>query len=206
MSKFLVLIKVKRKFFSLINIARAKMTVTIHGVILGEKVSITSPPYIFRHSGSKIFISDHVRIHGSLYNNPVCSGHKMVLATYSSSAVIEIGEGAAISCATIAAYKKITIGKRVFIGAGAQIMDTDFHPIYSTDRLKKNQMDIAESEPVVIQDDVWLGAESMVLKGVTVGQGAVVAARAVVTKDVPAHALVAGIPAKVVRMLEVEEN
>jgi len=51
----------------------------------------------------------------------------------------------------------------------------------------------------VIEDDVWIGSGAMILKGVTIGSGAVVAAGAVVTNDVPAHCMVAGIPAKVIR-------
>lgn len=205
MRLLLLLIKVKRRFMQAVRRAQGWMVVRIHGVKIGERVKVTSAPYIFKFKGSSIQLGNNVRMHGSLYNNPVCGAHKMVLATYSPSAEIIIGDGAAISCATIAAYQKVSVGKNVFIGAGAQIMDTDFHPIKAELRKNRNQIEFAASAPVVICDDVWIGAEAMVLKGVTIGKGAVVAARAVVTKDVPGNTLVAGIPAKIIREIEVSE-
>jgi acetyltransferase-like isoleucine patch superfamily enzyme len=93
---------------------------------------------------------------------------------------------------------KILVAESVTIGAGCtfswdvQILDNDFHAITVGG---VQQPSVA---PVVIGDRVWVGTRAIVLKGVTIGDGAVVAAGAVVTKDVPAHAVVAGIPAKVV--------
>jgi acetyltransferase-like isoleucine patch superfamily enzyme len=63
------------------------------------------------------------------------------------------------------------------------------------DNSRLNQLDDVASKPVLIEDDVWIGFGAAVLKGVTVGRGAVVAARSVVTKDVPPYSVVAGNPA-----------
>ncbi|MBP9873243.1 MAG: hypothetical protein KBC60_04350 [Haliscomenobacter sp.] len=73
-------------------------------------------------------------------------------------------------------------------------MDSDFHG------LDHNQMG-GNSKPVILEDHVWLATRSMVLKGVRIGKGAVVAAGAVVTKDVPPYTVVAGVPAKVIKHL-----
>ena len=75
------------------------------------------------------------------------------------------------------------------------VMDTDFHAI-------GDHTQPGRACPVVIEDDVWLAARVVVLKGVTIGRGAVVAAGAVVTKDVPPYTLVGGVPAKFIRALE----
>lgn len=83
----------------------------------------------------------------------------------------------------------IHIGSGCAIGWGVNILDNDHHRL-------GNERWIA---PVTIGDRVWIGAEAMILKGVTVGSGAVVAARSVVTHDVPAKALIAGNPARVLR-------
>jgi len=72
------------------------------------------------------------------------------------------------------------------------IIDSDFHNV------KDHNLD-GESGEIVIEDDVWIGAKATVLKGVRIGKGAVVAVGSVVTKDVPANAIVAGIPAKVIK-------
>jgi acetyltransferase-like isoleucine patch superfamily enzyme len=71
-------------------------------------------------------------------------------------------------------------------------------------RNKDNGMDI-EGAPIVIEDNVWLGANVVVMPGVTIGKHSVVAAGSVVTKDVPPDTIVAGVPAKVVKKLDSEE-
>lgn len=93
---------------------------------------------------------------------------------------------------------KILCAESVTIGAGCtfswevQVLDNDFHAITADG---KQQPSMA---PVVIGDRVWVGTRAVILKGVTIGDGAIIAAGAVVTKDVPPGAIVAGLPAKVV--------
>jgi acetyltransferase-like isoleucine patch superfamily enzyme/ubiquinone/menaquinone biosynthesis C-methylase UbiE len=88
----------------------------------------------------------------------------------------------------------IRIGRRALIGSGVEIFDCDFHTLEPALR----RSGTAPSAAVVIGDDVWIGANAMVLKGVTIGDGAVVAAGSVVTRPVPAGGVVAGIPARLV--------
>lgn len=105
-------------------------------------------------------------------------------------ASIEIGRGTAIHERTeIKAQQRITIGAGCDISWDVLITDSDWHTL--DDRPK--------SAAVAIGDHVWIGAKAIVLKGVTIGSGAVVAAGAVVTQDVPAKSLVAGVPARVIR-------
>jgi acetyltransferase-like isoleucine patch superfamily enzyme len=115
-------------------------------------------------------------------------------------AVIEIGERCYInSGVSIGAQERVNIGKNCAIGNYSLIMDSDFHSL--DDHTKPGI-----AAPVVLEDDVWLGARVTVLKGVRIGRGAVVAAGAVVTRDVPPCALVAGVPARVIRFLEKESK
>jgi maltose O-acetyltransferase len=108
---------------------------------------------------------------------------------------VAIGDGTFLNYGTtISAHKAVSIGSNCLIGNYAMIMDSDYH-----DASDLSQPGVAR--PIVIDDDVWIGARAIVLKGVHVGRGAVVAAGAVVTKDVPAKTLVAGVPAKHVRAL-----
>jgi len=71
------------------------------------------------------------------------------------------------------------------------IIDSDAHPL--------SYPGYVMSKDVRLEGNVWVGSRAMILKGVTVGAGAIIAAGAVVTKDVPSHSVVAGIPAKVIR-------
>jgi acetyltransferase-like isoleucine patch superfamily enzyme len=104
---------------------------------------------------------------------------------------IEIGDGTAIGDRTeIHAGNRVSIGTGCNISWDVNILDRDYH------KLESDQEVIA---PVHIGDRVWIGCRAIILKGVTIGDGSVVAAGSVVTRDVPAGALVAGNPAKVIR-------
>jgi maltose O-acetyltransferase len=88
----------------------------------------------------------------------------------------------------------VRIGNRVQIANWVSIMDGDFHGLAERDRPPP-------PEAVHIEDDVWIATRATVLKGVTIGRGAVVAAAAVVTRDVEPYTLVAGVPARPVRRI-----
>jgi len=102
-----------------------------------------------------------------------------------------IGSGFCNSNVTIRCTKSIKIGNDVAIAHNVTIMDSDAHNIIQYDHKK--------TKPVIIGNHVWIGSRAMILKGVKVGDGAVIAAGAIVTKDVPANSLVAGTPARVLQ-------
>lgn len=112
---------------------------------------------------------------------------------------LEIGDRVGISGAAIYCATGIRIGNDVLLGANCRIYDTDFHPLTALDRLRGNPPLTA---PVAIGNQVWLGANVTVLKGVTIGERTVVAAGSVVVTDLPADCLAGGVPAKVIRNLE----
>jgi acetyltransferase-like isoleucine patch superfamily enzyme len=97
---------------------------------------------------------------------------------------------------------RITIGNRVLIAHFASIYDNNNHPIDPGARAKNMPIGKDDFAPVVIEDDVWIGAHAVVLKGVTIGRGSVVAMGSVVTKDVPPMTVVAGNPARVVKQID----
>lgn len=115
----------------------------------------------------------------------------------------------------IGSVESVSIGSCVVISNHVHIYDNNNHP---TSPEIRHQMCMdgfdgdawkwhhAASAPIVIEDDVWIGEYASVMKGVTIGKGAVVAAHAVVTKDVPARCIVAGNPAKVVKELAFDEK
>jgi acetyltransferase-like isoleucine patch superfamily enzyme len=105
-------------------------------------------------------------------------------------AAIEIGDSTIVNRRTeICSEERVTIGSRCMISWDVLITDTDFHQLE----------DRPVSAPVLIGDHVWICARATILKGVTIGDGAVIAAGAVVTQDVPAGCVVAGVPARIVR-------
>lgn len=91
--------------------------------------------------------------------------------------------------ATLICRNKITIGNNVLIAQNVVIRDSDGHPINGK----------IGTKPILISDNVWIATNAIILKGVTIGEGSVVGAGAVVTHDVPPHTIVAGNPAKVIK-------
>lgn len=110
---------------------------------------------------------------------------------------IVIGDAVMISPGTrITASDEIRIGNGCMFARGSYVTDSDWHGIY--DRVKRDP----EIKPVILEDNVWVGDHAIVLKGVTIGKNSIVAAHAVVTRDVPANVIVAGNPARVVKELD----
>ena len=119
---------------------------------------------------------------------------KTRLAAFEGANLV-IGENTFINGARIAAKHEIRIGNNVHIGPEVVILDSDFHDLQSHD-------EEGQGLPVVIENKVWIATGAMILKGVHIGEGAVIAAGAIVTKNVPAYTVVAGVPAKVIKTLQ----
>ncbi len=106
---------------------------------------------------------------------------------------LQIGNYNYINGAIISASTKVVLGNNIKIGPQTMIMDSDFHDIY--DHNKEGV-----SAEIIIADNVWIGAKCTILKGVHIGEGAVIGIGSIVTKDVPANAIIGCEPAKLIRM------
>lgn len=117
------------------------------------------------------------------------------------TSIIEVGDECGMSGVVICAKERVTIGSRVQIGSGALICDTDFHSMDYRMRGQSGDLDEAQVAPVTIGDDCFIGARSMILKGVTIGPRSIVGAGTIVVKDVPPDVVVAGNPARILKQL-----
>lgn len=114
------------------------------------------------------------------------------------NAKIIIGKNVSLNGTTITARNNISIGDRTQIGPNTIIMDSDGHPIWPPeDRWEKK----GPSSPVIIENDVWIGMNCIILKGVTIGSGSVIAAGSIVIKDVDSNSVYAGNPAQKIKNL-----
>jgi acetyltransferase-like isoleucine patch superfamily enzyme len=111
---------------------------------------------------------------------------------------IEVGEGTYIGIGTtIFGEGNVTLGNYVLLGPGIRILSSKRE--YAKDKLIMQQPEIPK--PTVIEDDVWIGANAVLL-GVTIGRGAIIGAGSIVVKDVPPYAIVGGNPAKIIKYRE----
>ena len=147
-----------------------------NGVFIGENCTIQSSPSVNPTSG---FAATHLRAEGE--------------------GKITIGNNVGLSHANITSFSNIIIEDNVLIGSGVKIWDTDFHPIAYQDRIENKDPQIA---PIIIKEGAFIGACSIILKGVTVGKRAVIGAGSVVTHNVPDGEVWAGNPAKFIRRLD----
>jgi acetyltransferase-like isoleucine patch superfamily enzyme len=121
--------------------------------------------------------------------------------------VVEIGDDCYLANASIVCSSRISLGNRVMVSGGVTIADSDFHPLAPAARLAdtialspagdRSRRPKIDSRPIVIEDDVWIGFNATILKGVRVGARSYIAPGAVVLRDVPADAVVSGNPAVV---------
>lgn len=102
---------------------------------------------------------------------------------------------------SFAVSDRIEIGSDCMIAAGTKIQDNDGHPLEPGARLRHEKVAVADIKPVVLGNNVWIAPRCTILKGVVIGDNAVVGTGSVVTRDVPANTLVAGVPARIVREL-----
>jgi acetyltransferase-like isoleucine patch superfamily enzyme len=92
----------------------------------------------------------------------------------------------------------VEIGDDCLIAGGCSIQDNDGHPISPYRRMKKEPPSTSEIKPVIIGNNVWIGTGSVILKGVTIGDGSIVAANSLVNRNVPPYSIVMGVPARIV--------
>lgn len=174
--------KIKNKLAAMKAARRARNIKKKLGLLGGEGIVVTGNVRIIKSERASVRFGESVCIYDDV---------KISMVNDAVPPVLEIGSGSAVGDRT-----EIHVGERVTIGSGTLIswdcciMDRDYHAINS---------DIEKTMPVSIGDHVWIGCNSIILKGVTIGDGAVVAAGAVVTRSVPSGALVGGNPARVIK-------
>jgi acetyltransferase-like isoleucine patch superfamily enzyme len=167
-----------------------------HGTKISHKARILNTR---RNSEVRIEIGKHTQIEGELL--VFAHGGKISVGDWCF-----IGEGSRIWSGS-----SIHIGNRVLISHNVNIFDNLTHPIDPKQRHLhfRRILEIGHptdielgDQPVVIEDDAWIGASASILRGVRIGHGAVVGAGAVVTQDIPSMTVVAGNPARIIRMLK----
>lgn len=186
-----------RELRCLITTYFSRTYLSLYGVSLQQGAKFFGVPYIYVHPNSEIKIGKNVVFRSSEYSNTIGLKQKCYLSTGSEGRII-IGNDCGFSGTVISAVTSIVIGDRVLCGANVTICDSDRHSIDSELRFRG---DTGKAAQINISNDVWIGMNSVLMKGVSIGDGSVVAANSVVTRNVPSGVIVAGSPARVVKRL-----
>ena len=170
---------------------------------ISGRIRIIRHPFYLPGKGGNLIIGKHFSANNNTTDNSLGLIQPCVFNLYYPGTLI-IGDNVGISGSSLNATNKIIIGNNVLIGSGCIITDTDSHPISIVDRINNN-MNAVRSAPVIIEDNVFIGARSIILKGVTIGNGAVIGAGSVVSKDIPANTIYAGNPARLIKNISENE-
>lgn len=139
----------------------------------------------------QLVLGDHVHLSGRscfYFMSGVCEMPEIRLGNH-----VFVG-----NLCTFSAALKIVVGDHVLISTGVRIHDNDGHPLDAAKRRAGERIGPDDARPVIIEDGTWIGANAVILKGVTIGRNAIVGTNAVVTRDVPPDAVAAGNPARIV--------
>lgn len=182
---------IKRTAIHVLCTSFYKLVAFIAGIEYGKNLSFNGSIILDRFKYSTIKIGDNCTFNSHSLFNPRGIKH-CILHTATDFAKIEIGNNCGFSGVSIVCWKSIKIGNNVMVGADTCIGDTDDHP----ERLGTSP------EPIEIKDNVFIGMHCLILKGVTIGENSIIGAGSVVTKDIPANCVAAGVPCKVIRYLD----
>lgn len=157
-------------------------------------------PYIFIGKNGSLRIGRNFAMHNSIKGNPIGCYEKCTFYV-APGCKIEIGDNVGISQTALISYASISIGNNVKIGGGTCLWTTDFHSLDPTVRKGPDDLKNRRSLPIEICDNAFIGAKSIILKGVRIGENSIVGAGSVVTKSIPANEIWGGNPAKFIRKI-----
>ena len=195
-------VAIRTKIFPSFN----RLIFKLKGVEFGKNFKVFNKIYLIGKGTIRIG-NDFMLTSGDCIN-PISRNLRGCIYT-EQDAKITIGDRVGISSSSFWISKELTIGNDVKIGADTLVIDTDSHQIdYRLRKMIPHNQEEAlflnsqiHSAPITIEDDVWIGAKCIILKGVTIGARSIIGAGSVVTKDIPSDCIAAGNPCKPIKFL-----
>lgn len=186
-------IKLKKIASNYISVCYTRGAILFRGGKVGKGIKCYGKPFISIAKGGDISIGNMFRCKA---NSCGCiDGYKSRISV-GPNAHLKIGDCSGMTNSSIQCCNSITIGSHVLIGANCLIMDSNFHDTDWQARRVNDGVETAKTAPIVIGDDVFIGARCIICKGVTIGARSIIAAGSVIVKDVPEDEIWGGNPAK----------
>lgn len=183
------------KFSWVVTFIKFKM----NGIQFSSDFIAKGIPIINVNLTGKFLIGKNFILQSGKYYNMVGKQQKCCFIV-GANGILKIGNNVGISNSTIICWNNVIIENNVRIGGGVQVYDTDFHSLNKEERVVYREVKKeVKTLPVIINEGAFVGAHSIILKGVTIGSNSIVGAGSVVTKSIPANQIWAGNPAKFIR-------
>lgn len=184
------------KYFSLVSraivilsSARCKIKMRLLGIKYGSNTLFRGNAIIWKSPNGKIEIGNNAVFNSSSRFNFRGINHECILQT-KGPGIIQIGDNCGFSGVSIVSSKSVLIGNDVLCGTNVIIGDRNDHEDRYPQFIPEN---------VIIGNNVWIGMNSVVLKGVHIGDNVIIGANSVVTKDIPSNSIAVGVPCKVIK-------
>jgi len=176
-----------------------RLKLDLLGVKKGKHCIVHGTVRVSLGKNADVYIGDNFCFLSGRTLNPLSRNLRGSICV-NDNAQLTIGNDVSVSSVVLWSHQSITIGSHVDIGANTIIMDSDAHSLdYQKRRNIVDDLSNKNDSPIVIGDDVLIGANCIILKGVTIGNRSVVGAGAVVTKSIPDDCIAAGNPAKIIK-------
>ena len=180
---------------------------------VGKGLSVRGWIHLHISPKADVIIGNNVMLKSGFADNPTACSSRTGILCYRGAKLV-IGNDTGLFGTTIICSESVTIGSNTLIAGGTHIYDTNFHSLDPAIRIIRGNDDqvhtkfelYQHSSPVSIGNQCWIGSRCIILKGVTIGDEAVIGAGSVVTKDVPPRQVWAGNPAKLIKELKGESE
>ena len=196
-NKLIITMNIFKKFYNKIRNQYIKCFFRLKRIDFSNIYTI-GIPQIKIHKGGKLQIEGKVTLVNNARQSTLGKPQKCKMLIY-ENAILHLKGQISMSNTVIVATTHVEIGTNVMIGGGVTIVDSDFHSLNSNHWNTPSDEKYMIRRPVIIGNNVFIGMDSLILKGVKIGDGAIIAARSVVTKDIPENEIWGGNPAKFIK-------
>ena len=172
---------------------------------VGARCIFMGRPILSETADSTIIIGNSVTFVSNSFDTALGVRQPCILRTLRKGAILKIGNNTAASGLVVCSEHSVIIGNSCLFGANVTIFDTDFHLIHSLNRIRDDHCR-ANTKPVCIGDNVFVGTGSIICKGVTIGNNSVVGAGSVVTKSFSQNSIIGGNPAELLGIIKPDNH
>jgi acetyltransferase-like isoleucine patch superfamily enzyme len=171
---------------------QGRVSAWLCGVQLGRRAAFHGNARFQKSADATIEIGNYCVFRSSPTSNLIGVNRPCIFSAF-NTAELKIGNGCGFTGTVLGCFKQITIGNNVRFGANTLVTDSDWH---------EGDWRTTGSKPVTIEDNAWLGVNSIVLKGARIGRNSIIGAGSVVTGDIPPNVIAAGNPCRVIKRLQ----